>query len=96
MIYQISVTLQDDVTAARATLATLADDAPELGAALVAWCSLVDAVIVDIETQIAGYHGPSRRALLEWSGEWSDAYATPADMPGARVMIQAARVSIEV
>jgi len=96
MTYSIAASLLQDVTTQRAVIAGLADDSPELAAALVIWSGLVDAVIIDIETQIAGYHGPSRRALLEWSGEWADAYATPADMPGARVMIQAARVSIEV
>ena len=96
MIYSISETLQDDVAALRAVLDGLADDAPELGAALVAWASLVDVVIIDIETQIAGHHGGDRRRLREWSAAWSDAYAQPSEMPGRRVMIDAAQVSIEV
>jgi len=96
MIYSISETLQDDVAAMRAVLDGLADDAPELGAALVAWASLVDVVIIDIETQIAGHHGGDRRRLREWSAAWSDAYSQLDEMPDRRVMIESAQVAIEV
>lgn len=96
MTYSIAPSLLQDVTTQRAVIAGLADDSPELAAALVIWSGLVDAVIIDIETQIAGYHGPSRRALLDWSGEWSDAYTDAADIVSQRDMINAARTSITV
>ena len=96
MTYSIAASLLQDVTTQRAVIAGLADDAPELAAALVVWSGIVDAVIIDIETQIAGYSGPSRRALLDWSGEWADAYTDAADIVSQRDMIQAARTSITV
>ncbi len=73
MTYSIAASLLQDVTTQRAVIAGLADDSPELAAALVIWSGLVDAVIIDIETQIAGYPGPVRRGLPDWSGEWSEA-----------------------
>jgi hypothetical protein len=96
MTYSIAASLVQDVTTQRAVIAGLADDSPELAAALVVWSGIVDAVIIDIETQIAGYHGPKRRALLDWSGEWADAYTDAADIAEQRDMINAARTSITV